>query len=580
MRSTIACALLGLGLIPLSGAATPPLAAPQAQVTVTAPSGTIIGNSAKGIEQFNGIPYADPPTGDLRLRPPRRRSAPLDGFNATGKAKLCPQGPIFSQSSLASPRVAAIAVEDLAATFGIPAATFGIPAAEERQSEDCLTITITRPQGTQPGDALPVLFYIFGGGFLIGGTSAAVNDPVKLVQAGVEFRKPFIFAAVNYRLGGWGFMPGEEILREGSANAGLLDQRMGLEWVADNIEAFGGNSSEVTIWGQSAGAISVWDQLVMYDGDATYNDKPLFRGAIMNSGSVAPTEPVDSAKSKALYKHVLEVAGCDVVDSLGCLRNLTNDKFAAAANAVPGLLSYESLALSYLPRPDGKVLTASPHALAREGKFHAVPMIFGTQEDEGTIFSFFQGDMGSTEKITNYLANLYFHNAEWSLVNEYVGTYSDRPEDGSPYRRDQYVPLIAYPGKKRISSILGDIFTLIRRWTLDSVAASRPDVPVWSSFASYNYRIGPFGTQHGSDTSVFFGRENSYFPTKTGRKYYINFVHNLDPNVGLDAGVEWPQWTEDNDLLWYNATQNGLLKDDFRSGSYDFIKEHIDSLTL
>ncbi|KAL6871073.1 alpha/beta-hydrolase [Trichoderma novae-zelandiae] len=574
MRGAITWAAVGLGLVPLSGAATAPVSAPQAQVTVTIPSGTIVGTSIEDIEAFNGIPYADPPTGDRRLRPPRKLSTPLGTFDATGKAKLCPQGPILSPSSFESPQAPAVATDALAESFGLP-------AAEEGQSEDCLTITVTRPKDTQAGDALPVLFYIFGGGFLIGGTSAAANDPVKLVQTGVDLGKPFIFAAVNYRVGGWGFMPGEEILREGSANAGLLDQRMGLEWVADNIGAFGGNPSEVTIWGQSAGSISVWDQLVLYDGNATYNGKPLFRAAIMNSGSVTPADPVDSAKSTALYQHVVEVAGCDGDDSLGCLRNLTNEQFAAAANSIPGLLSYESLALSYLPRPDGKVLTASPHVLAREGKFHAVPMIFGSQEDEGTIFSLFQKDMGTTDKITDYLVDLYFHNADWNLVKEFVGTYSERVEDGSPYRTGQYVGLFPYPGKKRIASILGDIvFTLVRRWTLEKVAARRPDVSVWSSFASYNYLVGLFGTQHGSDTSVFFGNNNTYFPSRTGRAYYINFVHNLDPNVGLDVDVEWPKWTEDNDLLWYNATENGLLKDDFRSDSYDFINEHIDSLTF
>lgn len=556
MKSIVTLAALGLGLIPLTGAATPILSAPQANVTVTIPSGDIVGNSAEGIESFNGIPYADPPIGDLRFRPPQKLSTPLGKFNATGTAKKCPQGPILTNVSL----------------------------SQENASEDCLTITVTRPAGTKPGDALPVLFYIFGGGFLIGGPSMGITNPAKFVQTGADLGKPFIFAAVNYRVGGWGFMPGEEILREGSANAGLLDQRMGLEWVADNIEVFGGNSSEVTIWGQSAGSISVWDQLVLYDGDATYNDKPLFRGAIMNSGSVTPVDPVDSAKANAVYKHIVEVAGCEGDDSLGCLRNLTNDEFAKAANSVPGLISYESLALSYIPRPDGKVLTASPHVLAREGKFHAVPMIFATQEDEGTLFNLVQNDMGSSDKIADYLSSLYFPNAEYGLVKQFVETYSERPEDGSPYRTGEYV-LFPYPGKKRIASILGDIvFTLVRRWTLENVAARRPDVPVWSSFASYFYKFfdkfSPIGTHHGLDLAVFFSGYNTSFPTRTGRAYYINFVHNLDPNVGLDAGVEWPKWTEDTDLLWYNYTENGLLKDDFRSESYEFLKEHIDSLTF
>ncbi|KAJ4858911.1 carboxylesterase family domain-containing protein [Trichoderma breve] len=526
MKKAIAWVTLALGLLPISVAA-------QGQVNVTIPSGTIIGNSIDNIEEFNGIPFADPPVGQLRLRPPQKLSTHLGDFYATGVAKLCPQGPIIRP--------------------------------DDNQSEDCLTVTIHRPSGTKAGDNLPVLFYIFGGGFMIGGTSVSINNPTKFVQASIELGKPFIFAAVNYRVAGWGFMPGSEILREGSANAGLLDQRMGLEWVADNIEAFGGDPSKVTIWGQSSGSISVFDQLILYDGDNTYNGNPLFRAAIMNSGSVTPVDPVDSAKSQALYEHVVREANCEGDDSLACLRGLSHEDFAAAANSVPGLLSYESLALSYLPRPDGK--------------FPAVPMIFASQEDEGTLFSFFQEDMGSTDKITDYLSDLYFHNANKSLVRSFVSTYSERPEDGSPYRTGTIPPLCPYPGKKRIASILGDIvFTLIRRWTLETIDAVHPGLDLWSSFASYDYLLNPLGTKHGSDTTVFFNKTNTYPPTLRGRKYYINFVYNMDPNDGLPVNVTWPKYTEGKQLLWYNLLADTLRTDDFRSNTSDFITDHIDSL--
>jgi carboxylesterase type B len=99
-------------------------------------------------------------------------------------------------------------------------------------------------------------------------------------------------------------MPGKKILEDGSANLGLLDQRLGLQWVADNIESFGGDPEKVTIWGESAGALSVLDQMVLYDGDNTYKGKPLFRGAIMNSGTVIPADPVDGTKGEAVYNKV------------------------------------------------------------------------------------------------------------------------------------------------------------------------------------------------------------------------------------------------------------------------------------
>jgi carboxylesterase type B len=126
-------------------------------------------------------------------------------------------------------------------------------------------------------------------------------DGTSLVADSVVKGKPIIFVAVNYRVGGFGFLPGKEVL---AANLGLLVQRLGLKWVADNIAAFGGDPDKVTIWGESAGSISVLDQMALYDGDHTYKGKPLFRAAIMNSGSVVPADPVDGAKGQAIYDTV------------------------------------------------------------------------------------------------------------------------------------------------------------------------------------------------------------------------------------------------------------------------------------
>ena len=168
--------------------------------------------------------------------------------------------------------------------------------------EDCLTVNVQRPAGTKADAKLPVLFWIFGGGFELGST--AMYDGASLVAESVAQGKPIVFVAVNYRVGGFGFMPGKEVLEDGSANLGLLDQRLGLQWVADNIAAFGGDPEKVTIWGESAGAISVLDQMMLYDGDNSYKGKPLFRAGIMNSGSIVPADPVDCPKGQAIYDRV------------------------------------------------------------------------------------------------------------------------------------------------------------------------------------------------------------------------------------------------------------------------------------
>jgi carboxylesterase type B len=137
--------------------------------------------------------------------------------------------------------------------------------------EDCLTININRPTGTTSSSKLPVLFWIFGGGFELGST--LMYDGASLVADSITQGKLIIFVGVNYRVGGFGFLPGSEILADGSGNLGLLDQRLGLKCVADNIEAFGGDPEKVTIWGESARATSVFDQMALYDGDNTSMEK-------------------------------------------------------------------------------------------------------------------------------------------------------------------------------------------------------------------------------------------------------------------------------------------------------------------
>lgn len=175
------------------------------------------------------------------------------------------------------------------------------------------------------------------------------------------------------------------MLEDGAANLGLLDQRMGLEWVADNIAAFGGDPEAITIWSQSAGAMSVFDRLALFDGNNTYKGRPLFRGAIMDSGSITPTELMNGVKTQSIFDTVVEAAGrASAADSakLECLRGVEYETFVNASNSIPAFLGYNSLAFSYAPRPDGWILTPSPEVLAQEGKYAAVPMIISSQENE------------------------------------------------------------------------------------------------------------------------------------------------------------------------------------------------------
>ncbi|KAF1729910.1 putative secreted lipase [Beauveria bassiana] len=490
---TSAIYLLPAFAVLASAADSPVLPSVGKEVPVEISSGTIIG-AVTGVESFNGIPYAEPSVGEIRLRPPVRLASSLGVFNATGKAAACPQ----------------------------------------------------MPQNT-------------------------------------EEDQEFIFVSVNYRVGGFGFLGGAEILEEQSTNLGLRDQRMGLEWVADNIACFGGDPRKVTIWGHSAGSVSVFDQMALYNGNATYNDSPLFRGAFLSSGSVLPTEHVDLVKAQIIFDKVVREANCTLsFPQLECLRSLEYSHFYRAANAVPRPLDKTSL--SYVPRPDGEVLMKSPDAIANEGSYYAVPTIITSQEDEGTSFSFTQFDLNNTESLVNYLCDTFFSKATRAQVAGLVDTYPIASSAGSPFRtseerewyEDQYQN---GNGFKRVAALLGDfIFTLIRRLALEGMATSHPTIPLWSSLGSAFYgRLGYYGTPHGTEPVLIYTGDKLYFTrnaVRTTRTYFLNFLHNLDPNQGVQ-GYFWPKWTPDErQLLWFNRHENNLTYDTFRDDSYQYLKSN------
>lgn len=533
----------------LSGLAS--ASVPKASVELD--SATLLGSSSDGVESFHGIPYAEPPVGPLRLKPPRKHSGSIK-HDVRGKTPACPQMTMSRASA--------------ALVFKAAPAIAGLPFWNTVQGqEDCLTVSVQRPAKTRPGAGLPVLFWIHGGFYEVGGGNA--YDARHLLGTAVGDGLPFIYVAVNHRLGGFGFMPGAEILADGSANLGLLDQRMALEWVADNIHRFGGDPDRVTVWGESAGAYSVLNQMALYDGDATYKSKPLFRGAILNSGSILSADPVDCPKGQAVYDAVVRTAGCHGhINTLSCLRGVDYATYLNATSSVPGFLSYTASALSYLPRPDGRVLTASVEELVESGRYHAVPMLISDQEDEGTLFSVFQQSIKTDDDLVKYLAELYFHNAEKERLRELVEAYPGNRQ-GSPFRTGSSDVL--YPYFKRVAALIGDYtFTLARRKFLELAIRANPGTPAWSCRSSSFHGTPVVGTFHTSDLAQLFYDTSPTPATLHWRRYYNNFLHTLDPNKGRKGCPRWPLWKADRTLLWFKTNSTiGFLRDDFRSEAFE-----------
>lgn len=320
-----------------------------AQVTeVAVTGGRVAGVAANGIVSFKGIPFAAPPVGDLRWKAPQPLQPWTGVKQASAYGASCMQDPFFAK------------------LFGAPPAL----------SEDCLYLNVWTP-AKAPGDSLPVMVWIYGGGFTGGMTSVPIYDGTRLAEKGV------VLVSIAYRLGALGFLAHPELSREsgkGSGNFGLQDQIAALRWVKQNIARFGGDPSRVTIFGESAGGIAV-SMLA-----ASPAARGLFQRAISESGgNFAPPRFASEAGQNVPALSVAEKIGQDFLAKLGAsdikaARALTVDKVMAAQ----GGLNNNS---PFWPVLDGDVLPGDQYELYKAGRFNDTPVLIGTNSDEGALFS-------------------------------------------------------------------------------------------------------------------------------------------------------------------------------------------------
>lgn len=334
-----ACLLGGAGC---SDSNRDPGARIQQGTTIEIADGAVEGEVVGGTRRFLGIPFAAPPVGALRWRPPQPPT-PWSGTLQTKQfSSACPQRP----------------------------STLGTPS----ENEDCLYLNVWTPDPA-PSEPLPVMVWFHGGGNEFGST----GDEIPLGLGGLIFdgqilteRHDVVVVTTNYRLGRLGFFAHAALAAEDpdypyAGNQGLLDQRQALEWVKSNIVPFGGDPDRVTIFGESAGSADVCLHMV------SPGSRGLFHRAISESGGCT-TRQDTAAEGAATAARMAEAVGCaGAADELACLRSV----------------SVASLLDSGVPfgvTVDGGFLTQQPRDAFAAGDFADVPYVIGANADEGTIF--------------------------------------------------------------------------------------------------------------------------------------------------------------------------------------------------
>ncbi|KAF7546356.1 hypothetical protein G7046_g9325 [Stylonectria norvegica] len=462
-----------------------------------------------GLSEFLQMRFAQPPTGDLRWR------APLEPQRTEGIIKAQEFGAFCVGNGQ---------------NLGID------PQDGKLRDEDCLFVNVWAPTNVTADSKLPVMVFIQGGGYTVLANANWNASQIVETSGG-----NMVYVNFNYRVGLWGFLAGEEVRKDGSLNAGLLDQRLLLEWVQKYISRFGGDPDHVVLQGVSAGAGSVALQLIAYGGR---NDN-LFVGAIAES-VFFPAQPHVSALEYQ-FDRTLDEAGCrEAPEKMGCLRAKSKEELQRInhSSRFPG---QDGDPLFYwTPCVDGDFLSDYPYRLFTKGDFVRVPVLFGACTNEGSGFAsnatspedliaFFQQNYPNlTPAQTDYILQAYpleaplNQHAAWfpstsraygeatfiCPTNNLLHAFATSPNTPSP-------PPSTWSYRYNVQDFSNDERGHGVPHVFESAAVMGPDMlppdAVPPSYLTYNAKMVPLMMN-----------------------YWISFARALDPNVYRLAGA--PQW--------------------------------------
>ena len=455
---------------------------PSARVT----GGEVQGVVMNGIASFKGIPFAAPPVGENRWRSPQP-IVPWSGRkNADAFAPACMQDTAF------------------AARLGAPTAV----------SEDCLYLNVWTP-ARSPAERLPVMVWIYGGAFVGGATNWPLYDGTHFARKGV------VLVSVAYRVGAFGFLADPQLSREsghGSGDYGLEDQIAGLKWVRDNIAQFGGDPHRVTIFGESAGGISV-SMLA-----ASPQAKGLYQRAISESGG-SLTPPRSGPGQGVPTLELAEQTGRSFLARLGA-----NDIQAARRLPAKTVLEAERT-VRFWPALDGHVIVGDEYALYKHRRFNDTPVLIGTNSDEGAAFTPAAVSPAAYEK---------------QIRAEY-GEKADLILAANPHATDAEAHRAAKNNFR--DSVFG-----WSTWRWASLQSEhKASTKAYLYYFDYRTPASPDGSSHASEIGFVFGNLGRPGSTPSAAEralselmssYWVNFAKNGDPN-----GPGLPPWPAFSDAM-------------------------------
>ncbi|WP_340024508.1 carboxylesterase/lipase family protein [Paenibacillus sp. FSL K6-1096] len=307
--------------------------------------GQLQGEQGNGVKVWRGIPFAAPPVGELRFR------APVPPQSWSGVREAREFGPVSLQP-----------VSTSSTRFGGTSPVY---------DEDCLYLNVWSPAAS-PGAALPVMVWIHGGTFVTGAGSQPMFDGTHMAASG-----NVVVVTVNYRLGPLGFLHLSHLGGGLGSNLGLLDQIAALEWVQQNIAAFGGDPARVTVFGESAGSMSIAALLAMPAA------KGLFARAIMESGAA---QTLTAQQGEQIAAAFLAELGLQPGGDTRLLHTLPADRIMEAAGRMTYKLSGDSMSMYFQPVVEPSTLPQEPAQAVAAGAASGIPLLIGTNLHEGNLF--------------------------------------------------------------------------------------------------------------------------------------------------------------------------------------------------